>query len=119
MFDIRAFDRLREAVGDDPADLADIAGSFLEEAPKLLQSMVQAADSGDHDTVHRQAHSLKSNARDFGATRLAELCQALEHELRSGGRPEDLAARVSAVSVAWDEVRPLLIAEVERIGSGG
>ena len=119
MFDARAFDKLREAVGDDPADLVDIAASFLEEAPTLLQSMVQAAESGDHDTVHRQAHSLKSNARDFGATRLAELCQVLEHELRSGGRPDDLVQRVAAVSVAWDEVLPLLTAEIERIGSGG
>lgn len=118
MFDARAFDRLREAVGDDPADLADIAGSFLEDAPSLLRSMTEAAEKGDHDTVHRQAHSLKSNARDFGATELAELCQALEHELRSGGRPEDLIQRVAAISAAWDGVRPLIEAEVQRLSGG-
>lgn len=117
MFDARAFDRLREAVGDDPADLIDIAGSFLEEAPGMLQSMTQAAAAADHDCVHRLAHSLKSNARDFGATRLAELCQGLENELRSGARPGDLAARVAQVVDAWDTVRPLLLAEIERIGS--
>ena len=43
MFDARAFDRLRQAVGDDPADLAEIAGSFLEEAPTLIEAMVKSA----------------------------------------------------------------------------
>lgn len=118
MFDARAFDRLRQAVGDDPADLAEIAGSFLEEAPALIDAMVKAAAAGDLDAVHRQAHSLKSNARDFGATSLAELCQALEHELRSGKPPANLEERVASISGAWDGVRPLLMAEIARLGAG-
>ena len=105
-------------MGDDPADLAEIAGSFLDEAPTLIEAMVKAAAAGDVDTVHRQAHSLKSNARDFGATILAELCQALEHELRSGNPPDNLVERVAAISGAWDGVRPLLVAEIGRLGGG-
>ena len=116
MIDASALERLRAVVGDDPADLIDIISSFLEEAPTLLQAMTQAADAADLATVHRLAHSLKSNARDLGASRLGELCQALENELRSGRTPEDLKARVDEVVAAWDEVKPAMLVEIERIG---
>ena len=63
-----------ERLGVTPADgefVAELVDALLREAPGLLQTL-RGADA------RRAAHTLKSNARVFGATALAELCQELE-----------------------------------------
>jgi CheY-like chemotaxis protein len=63
-----------ERLGVTPADrefAAELVDALLREAPGLLQTL-RGADA------RRAADTLKSNARVFGATALAELCQELE-----------------------------------------
>jgi HPt (histidine-containing phosphotransfer) domain-containing protein len=113
MIDVRALERLKETVGNDPADLIEIIVSFLEEAPSLLEQMAKASDSGDMSSLQRGAHSLKSNARDFGAVSLAELCQTMEEDLRAGRDPGDVKARVDAIIAEWSKVEPALRTEIQ------
>lgn len=117
MLDVRALERLRETVGNDPADLIEIIESFLEEAPSLLEQMTKAAQESDMASLQRGAHSLKSNARDFGAGGLAELCQSIEEDLRAGHGPGDVRGRVAAIVAEWRKVEPALRTEIQNFQS--
>ena len=79
---------LRESVGDDPEFLAELVDDFLADAPAQLESLREAATSGDAAGARRAAHTLKGNSRTFGAGELASLCQEAETAAGEG----DLAA---------------------------
>ena len=84
-----AFAELQAATGADFA--AELAATFLEEAPGMIAQLKQAAAAGDGDGFRRAAHSLKSNANTFGATALAALARQMELSGLGGPAP-DLAA---------------------------
>ena len=83
LVDQEALERLQEATGDETF-VHQLVATFLEEAPKLLEALSEAIESGDAELLRRSAHTLKSNARTFGAERLATRCQELETLARSG-----------------------------------
>ena len=87
--DPAVFAELQAATGADFA--AELAATFLEEAPGMIAELKQAAAAGDSDSFRRAAHSLKSNANTFGASALAELARQMELSGLSGPLP-DLAA---------------------------
>lgn len=118
MIDRSALEQLKQALGDDPADLIDLIDTFLGEAPEILAEMDRAAAAGDLVMIRRKAHSLKSNARDLGATALAGLCAWLEGDLRDGRDPGDLALRVNALRAEWSRVEATLKQEIVDIGAG-
>jgi HPt (histidine-containing phosphotransfer) domain-containing protein len=89
--------RLLDVIGGDPEDLAELIEEFDTSTPQTLDKMKSAAAAGNLDALRIAAHSLKSNGRDFGAVRLANLCEALEHDCREG-TVEDAVGRVSAIS---------------------
>ena len=70
------FTELQEAAGAD--FVAELVGTFLEEAPPMLAELRSAQAAGVADAFRRVAHSLKSNSNTFGATRLAEMARDLE-----------------------------------------
>jgi histidine phosphotransfer protein HptB len=98
--DTHALDKLREIVGGEEADLAELVASFLEEGPMLVERLTIAQRSGDLAGTRRPAHSLKSNARDMGATGLSELCAKLEAQCIAGDLP--LAPEIEATRIAFD-----------------
>jgi HPt (histidine-containing phosphotransfer) domain-containing protein len=107
--DPEAVRSLRGLVGDDSEALAEIVDAFLEDAPAQLHSLRAAATTGDADVAGRAAHTLKANGRTFGAGDLADLCQELEAAAR-GGDLETVAAHLDDVELAWQRVRPALVA---------
>jgi CheY-like chemotaxis protein/HPt (histidine-containing phosphotransfer) domain-containing protein len=79
VLDPAALAQLREMAGD-PSLMRDLIDAFLENAPGLVGQL-----GGDKaEEVRRAAHTLKSNARTFGAADLADLCQKLEERARAG-----------------------------------
>ena len=58
------------------------------------------------------AHTIKSSSKDFGATRLAELCQTLE-ELGKAGALEGTAELAAQVEAEYQPVKAALEAERE------
>ena len=88
--DPEAIEGLRRLGGDE--FVAELSQAFLAEAPDLLAALHGA----DADHVRRAAHTLKSNAATFGATRLASLCLDLETQARAGDAPAspELAAGI-------------------------
>ena len=96
--DRQALDRLRAVVGGGEEDLIEIISSFLEEAPQLMDSLVQSSQVTDLAVMRRAAHSIKSNARDMGATELANICARIEALAIQGSA--DAAAEVARADSA-------------------
>lgn len=82
VIDRAVFDELQDSMGTEFT--AELAATFLQEAPGMLGELAKAETESDADGFRRAAHSLKTNANIFGATALAAL--ALELEL-DGPRP--------------------------------
>jgi histidine phosphotransfer protein HptB len=103
VIDPSALDALMAATGDDPDFLGEMIDVFLADAVELLDSMDEALASGDTEALRRAAHSLKSNAATFGATRLTALARQIEEQSKTtevAGSPLILAAaRAEFVSV--------------------
>lgn len=80
--DLIALRRLLDVIGGDPEDFDELKEDFLESVPGIVTDLQTASDAGDLDVMRVSSHSLKSNARDFGAPKLAELCMMLEVKCR-------------------------------------
>ena len=96
VLDPAAIDNLREMVGGDPEFMTELIDTFLEDAPLMLSDMHHALENGDPATLHRAAHTFKSNSSEFGATALSNLCRELEGmgKANSLEGTRDLLARV-------------------------
>jgi CheY-like chemotaxis protein/HPt (histidine-containing phosphotransfer) domain-containing protein len=91
VLDPAALGQLREAAGDGSV-MRELIDAFLQHAPGLVGDLA----GNEAEEVRRAAHTLKSNARTFGATDLADLCQKLEERARAGelGHAEALARQI-------------------------
>lgn len=108
--DMTALDELLEVVGDQGA-LAELTASFLDTGPPLVQQLQSSAQGGDLAAFGRAAHTLKSSARDFGATALADSCAALEKQAKADetiGSDGDVARVVAQFSEVEGALRTLL-----------
>lgn len=85
-------DGLITMLGDDPETLLDIVTSFLDDAPNLMQAINQGIETQNLELVERNAHTIKSSSRLFGAEQFAAQCQKLED---------------SAKHKQWDEVKAI------------
>ena len=69
--DLPTFNELQETTGAEFT--AELVGTFLDEAPQLLEQLTAALTAGQADNFRRTAHSLKTNALTFGALALASM----------------------------------------------
>jgi HPt (histidine-containing phosphotransfer) domain-containing protein len=80
---------------------------FNEDAPQLIEAMRRALETGNADLFRRSAHTLKSNAANFGALALAAQAKALETRGQSGAL-EGAAEPVALVATEYERVRQRL-----------
>lgn len=73
------FSRLRAELG---ANFVRILGYFREDAEKAVEEIALAMQNRDIAALVLPAHKVKSEARQFGAEALADLCE----EIEDGGR---------------------------------
>jgi HPt (histidine-containing phosphotransfer) domain-containing protein len=101
--------RLRRAVGEDPAVLAELIDTFLADAPRLLADLRQSLERGDAAGVRLAAHGLKSNGAAFGAQTFADLCKEMEAVGKAGAMDgaEHLLIQVEA---EYERVKTALMA---------
>ncbi len=76
VIDQAVYTELQETAGAEFA--AELVGTFLEEAPGMLAELRNARTASDAERFRRAAHSIKSNANTFGASKLAALARDLE-----------------------------------------
>lgn len=79
-----------ERLGGDRALLAELAGLFVEEGPRLLSEAEEGLAGGDAQAVQNAAHQLKGLLAQFCAMSAREAAWALELEAR---RADLVAAR--------------------------
>ena len=82
--DEEALKQLLEVIGGKEEDFLELIEEFESTTPALMEDIRTAGGAQDWNALRISSHSLKSNARDFGALRLAALCEKLEHQCRSG-----------------------------------
>ena len=96
-------------VGGDRRLLAELAGLFLDDLPRLLGDVRDAAGAADAVRVRRAAHTLKGSADVFGAASVVAAAQRLEAMGRNGDL-SDAAAALAALEREMRRVEPELAA---------
>ena len=79
--DIDVVRDLLDVMGEEFTDLVRV---YLEDTPKAIAALEQAAGRGSVDGLIAPSHSLKSTSANLGAIGLSELAKRLEHGARSG-----------------------------------
>ncbi len=74
----------------------ELVGTFLADAPRVVEQARQTAAKGRADDLRRAAHTVKASAGSLGARRLAALSAELE-SLAPGDRPEEVAALIHQI----------------------
>ena len=75
--------RLRVREGQ-PSLLQQVIQLYMEDSPKLIETIRHSITLGDAAAMQRAAHSLKSTSGNLGAMMLAEMCKELETMGRAG-----------------------------------
>ena len=60
-----------------------VRGLYRENAPLAIESLVEAAETGDAEAAANAAHALKSMSLNIGARAMAEMAGRIEHAARS------------------------------------
>ncbi len=102
--------------------LAEMINCYLEDAPKLLQAIRNAAASpnaktvtqGDAIALRRAAHTLKSSSATLGAITLSHLCKDLE-AMHCTANTEAKLDKVIQVEAEYERVRIALYEERQRL----
>ncbi len=131
--DLSIFQELGEMVNNDEV-LVRVIDSYLEDSPKLLQSMRDALsplkaaiDPREMTVWQRAAHSLKSTSATLGATSLSQLCHTLEAtnlNLEEGLANQQaeivaiIAPIVSQIEIEYEKVKTALLAQRQQLNSG-
>ena len=101
VIDTGTFTDLQDTAGAD--FVAELVGTFLEEAPGMLAELRQARAAANGEAFRRAAHSLKSNSHTFGAVELGAMARALELRGLAGDPAQDAAA-LDALDAAYARV---------------
>src|SRR5438093_4262113 len=93
-----------ESTGGDREFLGELIATYLDDVPRQLTALREAASSGSAEGVGRAAHALKGASASLGAGGFAERSRLLE-----------LAARAGRLDDAGDQIRDPE-AEFQRVG---
>ena len=99
-----------------PEALADLVATFMTNQARELQAMRADLSSGDRNALRRRAHTLKSAARLFGATRLGEVAALLEAETVTMGQAEAFA-QVERLALLFTEASEDLKAKLASVAA--
>ena len=108
VLDPNAMKRLESMLGKKAsALLPKLIDDFFKEAVKLQEQARQTLEQGKSEDLRRAVHTLKSNAKNFGAMVLAELCQEVE-SLAKAGTSEGVAELLTKIETEYPKVRAAL-----------
>ena len=94
-------------VGGDAELLLEIAILFLEDYPKVIADLHDAAARGDALGVERTAHSLKGSVANFGAKGVMETALKIE-DMGRARRIGEVAPLLQALERALAAIKPQL-----------
>ena len=99
LIDIAALAKLKDMIGGDTEDLAELVDDFVSSFPQQIKLMQKQAADQEWGSLRITSHSSKSNARDMGAAALSALCAELELQCKSG-TPVEPIRQVSEIEKA-------------------
>jgi CheY-like chemotaxis protein/HPt (histidine-containing phosphotransfer) domain-containing protein len=107
------FDRddLLERLGGNEALLPKFVGMFVNSIDEPLQRLKAAVACGNHDDIHRMAHTIKGSAANIGAPRVMNAATLLDEIAKSGelqDSPRQLACLESECDLFRSAVGDLL-----------
>ncbi len=106
--DLAAFKEFSESLGDGSREIMlQFVEMFLKFAPAAIGKLQRAITAGDAESVHREAHTLKPNAGQVAAYRLASLFEELESKAKSGDLNK-AAAQLAAIEAEYELVAAAL-----------
>jgi signal transduction histidine kinase/CheY-like chemotaxis protein len=112
VLDAEALDELYEVIGEDASHIVRV---FLEDAPRVLHELEQAALAPDYAALRDAAHSLKSSAANLGAMALSAAARRLE----LGARTQTLERPAVAVALLVQEFARARVALRARLPANG
>ena len=99
-------------LGDgDPSFLIEVIQQFLEDGPRHVAAIRQAAIDANADALMKAAHGFKGSCRNMGALPLGELCFALEQKGRDG-EAENVEDSLVALESEYARAQTALEAEL-------
>lgn len=79
--DMKAYNEVKEMMGD---ILQDLISTFLDFMPEQLRSLEQAVNENDSEQIFAIAHRIKSSSGSIGALGLAQHAEKLELQGKKG-----------------------------------
>lgn len=100
IIDQNTFNELKQMSGED--FINELIDAFLDDAPNMLNNMETALKAKDIESFRRNAHSMKSNANTFGATKLGALAKELEFMAKENNL--EIGDRLTVLKEAYEQV---------------
>jgi HPt (histidine-containing phosphotransfer) domain-containing protein len=114
------FGRMRTELG---ADFIRILGYFREDGEKSVERIEQAMQRRDAAGLVIPAHTMKSEARQFGAKPLGDLAEEIEHAgrraLESRLFPDQILPQVAALRPLYERTMALFQQETNPLVARG
>jgi two-component system sensor histidine kinase/response regulator len=92
---------------DDKGLMCDMIGFFLEDSPRMRETLRESHQAGDYATLHRTAHSLKGLVANFDAHASIEASRDLEDAAKNE-EADAIPALLDRVDNTCDELIPFL-----------
>jgi len=106
--DINALEAFKVSLGADSGEMiAEVISMFLEKVPVAFGKFQQAIAAADAFAVFRLAHTLKSNAGQLSAHRLAGLFAELER-VAEAGELASVPAKIEEIEAEFEQVAVVL-----------
>ncbi|MCA9552697.1 MAG: response regulator [Myxococcales bacterium] len=113
--DLRLLASLRAMAGEDQHMVNDLILAYLDEAPRIIETMGERLEEDDAAGLAEAVHKLVSSSGNVGANELSELAIRLEAQARArdlSGAPE----LVRRIEEAFLNAQVILRAQVDRPG---
>ncbi|MFO8053913.1 MAG: Hpt domain-containing protein [Bacteroidales bacterium] len=99
---------LKEMIGNDPGEIREIIGMFVESAPSTLSEMQEAYAAKDYESLGNLAHRLKTNLRLMNIESLETPILIIE---KNSKEKQDLVE----LSTMMEKLNKILPAAIEQI----
>jgi HPt (histidine-containing phosphotransfer) domain-containing protein len=96
-----------DSTGGDREFLTELIGTYLDDVPRQLAALREAASAGSADGVARAAHALKGASASLGAVGIAERSRVLELAARAG-RLDDAGDQIGDLEAEFERVAEAL-----------
>lgn len=94
--------------------MAEFIKTYLDNSPRLIETMDQGLVASNSETIYQNAHQLKGGSGSIGATQLAALAADIEAISKTGSL-EGVADLLNQLRVEFGEVEEELSARASRL----